>query len=102
VRRSYLGIGAQTVPLSRRLVRFHGLGTGSGAFVTTVVEGGPASRAGLREGDTIVALDDGPVAGVDDLHRRLTEDLIDRRVRVAVVRQAERREVTVVPAEAPQ
>jgi S1-C subfamily serine protease len=102
VRRSYLGIGAQTVRLSRRVVRLHNLETASGALVTTVVGGGPASRAGVREGDTIVALDAGPVAGVDDLHRRLTDDLIDRRVTVTVVRQADRRELTVVPAESAQ
>jgi len=101
VRRSYLGIGAQTVRLSRRLVRFHGLEAGSGARVTTVVDNGPASRAGLREGDTIVAVDDAPVTGVDDLHRRLTEELIDRRIAVTFLRQTERRDVTVVPAESP-
>lgn len=99
VRRSYLGVGAQTVRLSRRLVRVHGLETGGGALVTAVVDGGPAGRAGLREGDTIVALGDAPVAGVDDLHRRLTDDLIDRRVRVTFMRHAERRELTVVPGE---
>jgi S1-C subfamily serine protease len=101
VRRSYLGIGAQTVRLSRRLVRLHGLDAGSGARVTTVLDDGPASRAGLREGDTIVAVDEAPVAGVDDLHRCLTEEVIDRRIALTVLRQTERREVIVVPAECP-
>ena len=33
----------------------------------------PAKRAGLRDGDVIVALEGQPVAGVDDLHRLLTD-----------------------------
>src|SRR5580698_9002392 len=73
IRRSYIGVEAQTVPLLRRVVRFYDLPQESGVVVISVTEGGPAQRAGLREGDVIVALDRNPVAGVDDLQRLLTD-----------------------------
>jgi len=74
VRRGYLGVAAQTAPLPTRLVRHHGLREQTGAFVTSVEAGAPAARAGLRDGDIIVELAGRPIAGVDDLHRTLSEE----------------------------
>src|SRR6202167_2626756 len=73
IRRSQIGVEAQNTPLHRRLVRFYDLPQESGVVVISVEAGGPAQRAGLREGDVIVALDGKPVAGVDDLKRPLTD-----------------------------
>ena len=74
IRRSYIGVEAQTTPLHRRLVRFYNLPQETGVVVISVTAGSPGQKAGLREGDVIVGLDGKPVAGVDDLHR-----LLDRR-----------------------
>ncbi len=74
IRRSYLGVAGQNVPLHRRVVRFHGLPTESAVFVVTVEPDSPAARAGLLAGDLIVAYGDKPIAGIDDLHRMLTEE----------------------------
>ncbi|MFZ0137414.1 MAG: trypsin-like peptidase domain-containing protein [Candidatus Sulfotelmatobacter sp.] len=71
IRRSYIGVSAQTVPVHRRVVRFYDLAKESGALVLSVEENSPAKRAGLRDGDIIVALEGHAVAGVDDLHRVL-------------------------------
>jgi S1-C subfamily serine protease len=99
IRRSYLGVAGQTVPVSRRLARHHGLAITSGILVASVEPNSPASRAGLRANDIIVALAGAPVTGVDDLHRHLTESRIDVPTPVVVLRGVERREVVVVPAE---
>jgi len=74
IRRSYLGVAGQSVPLHRRVVRFHSLQSESGVFVVSVEPNSPAKLAGLREGDLIVAYRDHPIGGVDDLHRLLTEE----------------------------
>jgi S1-C subfamily serine protease len=74
VRRTYLGIAGQDVPLPRRLVRHHGLATGYGVLVTEVVPDTPASKAGVVDGDIIVGFDDDAVERTDDLHRLLTGD----------------------------
>lgn len=100
IRRSYIGVEAQTVPLHRRLVRFYDLRKESGVVVMSVEEGSPAKRAGLREGDVIVALDGTPVAGVDDLHRLLTDAKVGVSSSMTVLRWTERLELEVVPEEA--
>ena len=74
IRRSYLGVAGQNVPLHRRVVRFHGLATESAVFVVSVEPDSPASRAGLLDGDLIVAYGDKTIAGIDDLHRTLTDE----------------------------
>jgi S1-C subfamily serine protease len=101
IRRSYIGVSAQTVPIHRRVVRFYQLPQESGVVVLGVEDRSPARRAGLREGDVIVALDEKPVAGVDDLHRLLTDAQVGARCRLTVIRYTERLNLTVVPEEAP-
>src|SRR5215475_13935402 len=71
VRRSYIGMAGQVVPLHRRVVRYHNLPVETGVLVISIEPGGPASKAGMEEGDVIVGYDDRPIAGIDDLHRLL-------------------------------
>jgi len=101
VRRSYIGIGVQDVPLLRRVVRFFDLAVDSGVLVVSVEPGSPASLAGVRDGDIIVGLDGQPVAGSDDLHRLLIADRIGRAQALSVIRGSERVTVTVTPSESP-
>jgi S1-C subfamily serine protease len=54
----------------------------------------------LREGDVIVALDDKPVAGVDDLHRLLTDAQVGARCALTVIRHTERLILPIFPEEA--
>ena len=100
IRRAYIGVEAQTAPLHRRLVRFYDLLQESGVIVSAVTPGSPAQRAGLREGDVIVALDGKAVAGVDDLHRLLTDAHVGVSRSLTVLRWTEKLELQVVPQEA--
>jgi S1-C subfamily serine protease len=86
VQRGYLGIGAQTAPISTRLGRNFGLPQSTGAFVTMVESDGPAAVAGIRDGDIIVELAGRPIGGVDDLHRVLTEGIDGRLVELKALR----------------
>ena len=95
VRRGYLGMAGQNVPLLRRVTRFHRLGQDAAVLVISLEADGPAIAAGLREGDLIVAFDDQPVQSLDDLHRVLTEARIGTTARISVLRGAERREIEV-------
>ena len=100
LRRSYIGVSAQTVPVHRRVVRFYDLPKETGALVLSVEDGSPAKRGGLREGDIVVALEGQPVAGVDDLHRLLTEVRVGVSSVLTVLRYTEKLELKVVPEEA--
>lgn len=95
VRRGYLGIAGQDVPLLRRVTRFHRLTQPTGVLVISLAADGPAAGAGVREGDIIVAVDTVAVAGLDDLHRLLTEDRIGATVKLGILRGAERLDVSV-------
>jgi S1-C subfamily serine protease len=99
IRRSYIGVSAQTVPVHRRVVRFYDLPKEMGAVVVGLEEDSPAKRAGLREGDIIVALEGHPVAGVDDLHRMLTDLRVGVSCSLTIVRWTEKLELKVVPEE---
>src|SRR5258706_13566249 len=100
IRRSYIGVSAQTVPIHRRVVRFYSLARETGVVVVGIEDGSPARTAGLREGDVIVALDDKPVAGVDDLHRLLTDAQVGVHCALTVIRHTERLILPIFPEEA--
>ncbi len=100
IRRSYIGVSAQTVPIHRRVVRFYSLPRESGIVVVGIEDRSPAKTAGLREGDVIVALDSSPVAGVDDLHRLLTDAQVGARCVLTVIRYTEKLALPIFPEEA--
>jgi S1-C subfamily serine protease len=99
VRRGYLGMAGQNTPLPRRMVRYFDLAIESGVRVMSVEEGSPAHRAGLEAGDLIVAWDGKPVAGIDDLHRLLSEEYLGRSVQATVLRRAQKLTRQVTPEE---
>jgi S1-C subfamily serine protease len=95
VRRGYLGIAGQTVPLLRRVTRFHHLTQDSAVLVTSVEASAPAGRAGLRDGDLVISFDETPIRSLDDLHRALTDERIGSRARLGILRGTERLEILV-------
>jgi S1-C subfamily serine protease len=99
VSRSYIGLAGQDVPLPRRIVRFYNLPVESGILVVSFEEKSPGRKAGLREGDIIVGFDDRPIAGIDDLHKLLTEDRIGHRVLLRVLRGTQQLNLAVTPEE---
>ena len=100
IRRSYIGIEAQTAPIHRRQIRFYDLPKETGVIVLNVPNGSPAKKAGLEQYDIIVALDGEPVAGVDDLHRLLTDSRVGKNLPLTVLRRTEKLLLQIVPREA--
>jgi S1-C subfamily serine protease len=99
VSRSYIGLAGQNVPLPRRIVRYYDLAVESGILVVSFESNSPARQAGVREGDIIVAFDDHPTAGIDDLHKLLTEERIGHKTSLLVIRNTERISLEVIPEE---
>jgi S1-C subfamily serine protease len=99
VRRSRIGVSVQTVPVPSRVARRHELAVASAVLVSAVEPGGPGERAGLREGDVIVALDRNAVGGIDDLFRLLTDERVGVWTTVTVIRRDERLNLEVIPEE---
>jgi S1-C subfamily serine protease len=99
VRRGYIGVAAQTVPVPRRHAIAAGIDNRLGAMLTNVQSDGPADRAGLMSHDLVVQLDGEPVTGVDDLIRLLDRNRIGKQVKIEVLRLGRLREFEVVPSE---
>jgi S1-C subfamily serine protease len=99
IRRSYIGIVGNQIPIPRALARANQLAVSSGVRVASVATPSPASAAGIKEGDIILGLDAHSVGGVDDLHRLLTEEYIGARASVVILRRGERVQLTVTLAE---
>jgi S1-C subfamily serine protease len=99
IRRSYVGVGGQNVPIPRAVARANQLAVSSGVFVVSVEPGSPAAIAGLRDGDVVLAFGGDAVTGLDDLLRLLTDDRIGVPSSLTILRAAERRQLTIVPAE---
>ena len=99
VSRSYIGLAGQNVPLPRRIVRYYKLAVESGIFVISFENDSPARKGGLREGDIIIGFDDRPIAGIDDLHKLLTEERIGRKSLLMVVRGVDKLTIEVTPEE---
>jgi S1-C subfamily serine protease len=101
IRRSYIGVGGQNVPVHRRIVRHFHLPVSGAVQVISVAPGGPAERAGAREGDLMVQLDGQPVPSIDALHKLLTGERIGVESLLTVIRGTERVELRITPAESP-
>ena len=95
VDRAQVGIVAAPAPLppaiAKRLHRDRGIA------VASVVEGGPADRAGVRTGDILVELEGQPLADATDLQRLMVGERIGRPLPVTVLRDGALSELTIVP-----
>ncbi|MGH7982104.1 MAG: S1C family serine protease [Candidatus Udaeobacter sp.] len=99
IRRSYIGVAGQNVPLHRRVARFYNLSLETGVLVVSVEKTSPAERAGLRVGDLIVAFNGQPIGSVHDLHKVLVGEQIGISASLTIIRYTEKLELTILPAE---
>jgi S1-C subfamily serine protease len=99
VRRAFIGLAGQTVPLPRRLALALGLGQARGVAIASLEADGPAAKAGLQVGNIILSLDGESVTGADDLVRLLGAERIGIGVTLSVIAGSELRTIVVVPAE---
>jgi len=69
----------------------------SAVLVVSVEPDSPAARAGLQDGDLLIAYGDRPVASVDDLHRLLTEEQAGVGATIAILRDLKKQSLQVEP-----
>ncbi|HEY1794326.1 MAG TPA: trypsin-like peptidase domain-containing protein [Opitutaceae bacterium] len=101
IRRSYIGVAGQNVPLIRKVARYHKIAQDTGVLVAGIEPDSPAALAGLAEGDVIFALDKEPTPAVDALHKLLAGDLIGERSIISFLRGVELRRHAIIPLETP-
>ncbi len=99
IRRSWIGVMGQNVPIHRRVVRFHRLTAEYGVLVAGTEPNSPARRAGLLEGDVIVAFAGEPVSTIDELHRHLVAKVIGVPTMFTIIRHTEKLDLVITPEE---
>ncbi len=99
IRRSYIGVAGQNIVLHRRIVRFHKLKVESGVMAVAIEINSPAQRAGLCEGDVIISFGDQSVAGIDELHKLLTQEKVGKSFPVTFIRGTEKIVLDIIPDE---
>ena len=101
IRRSYIGVAGQNVPIHRRIIRFYNLPLETGVLVVSVENKSPAAQTGLREGDVIVAFNDQPIGSIHDLHKMLIGEHIGVHSQITIIRHTEKVTLAITPAESP-
>ena len=84
VTRGWLGVGIQ--PVTPDIAKSFGRTETTGALVSSVSEGSPAEKAGLKAGDIITEYDGRKVERVSDLPRAVAGTPVGHDVRLGVVR----------------
>jgi S1-C subfamily serine protease len=97
VRRAYLGLAMVPgpVPAAWR----ERLGRKTGLRVAEVVAGGPADRAGLRQGDLLLTVAGQPVAASQDLQKQMFSEAIGKPLAITVMRNGALVDVIAEPSE---
>lgn len=96
--KAYLGVLVNEIEINPRIRNFYRLNSKKGIMVIGVEKSSPASRANLREGDIIVEFNGKDLSSSGELTRHLIGDeLIDKPVRMKVLRQTRAMELNIVP-----
>jgi putative serine protease PepD len=89
VQHAYLGVATGDAP-------------SGGAQVGQLVQGGPAAKSGIQQGDRIIQIDGEPIHGSDDLSASVNSRQPGEKVPVVVERNGQRRTLTVTLGTQPQ
>jgi serine protease Do len=99
VTRGRIGVAVQDV--NQALAESFGLDKPDGALVSSVEDGGPGAKAGLKPGDVILALNGAPVHSSSDLPPRVADIKPGADARLKIWRKGDARELTVTVGEMP-
>jgi len=94
IQRGYMGLFLQDI--DDDLAKALKLNKTEGALVASVEAGGPADKAGIKQGDVIIALAGRPVADRDDLRNRVAQIQPGTTVKVTVLRNGQEMPMTIV------
>ncbi len=95
--RGYLGVAIQD--LTHDLARSFALKQSKGALVSSVAEDSPAERAGIKQGDVVVAYQGKPIEDPAVLQREVTSTPVGTKATLKLIRDGHEQEVTVTIGE---
>ena len=99
VRRGYIGVSLQS--LDEGVAAALGIDRNRGELIRAVTPGGPAARAGVQQGDVVISVGGRPVTPDQSLAYLVAQQPIGTRIPLELIRQGQRRTVTITIAERP-
>lgn len=99
VKRGYIGIAGQVVPLNQPWTQPLKLSVKSGILIQSVEPDTSAYNIELRANDIIIAFNDQSVSSIDDLHKFLNETSVGKPAQLTILRNRKPAYVRVIPAE---
>jgi serine protease Do len=99
VQRGYVGVGLQDI--DEGVAAALGIERNRGELIRTVTPGGPADRAGVEQGDVVISVAGQPVTPDQTLAYLVSRQSVGARVPFELIRDGQRRTVTVTIAERP-
>ncbi|MFC4174664.1 S1C family serine protease [Microvirga sp. GCM10011540] len=100
VTRGFIGVQMQAV--TKEIAEAIGLSEPKGALVAEAMKDGPAAKAGVKTGDTIVAVDGQPIREAKDLSRKVAQVAPGKSVSLTLFRDGKERTVTLEVAPQPK
>lgn len=98
VSRGYMGVTIQ--PVTEDLAKSFGLSKAKGALINDVIKGGPADKAGVRQGDVITGLNGNEVKDPSHLQRLVAETGIGKNAKITIFRDGKVLELNITLASA--
>ncbi|WP_425487059.1 S1C family serine protease [Microvirga makkahensis] len=95
-------IGVQMQPVTKEIAEAIGLKEAKGALVAEAIKDGPAAKAGVRTGDTIIAVDGEPINEAKDLSRKVAQVAPGKTLSLTLWREGKERTVTLEVASQPK
>jgi serine protease Do len=89
-------------PVTKEIAEAIGLKEPRGALVASAVADGPAAKAGIRTGDTIVAVEGETIKEARDLSRKIANVAPGKQVSLTVYRDGKERTVSIEVARQPK
>jgi len=95
-------IGVQMQPVTKEIAEAIGLKEPRGALVAEAIKDGPAAKAGIKTGDTIVAVDGQPIKEAKDLSRKVAQVTPGKTLSLTIYRDGKERTVSLEVASQPK
>jgi len=92
IKRTWTGMRVQQ--LDPRLAKHFGMDGTAGALVADIIEDGPAEKAGIRQGDVIIAIEGKKVSSPDELKDRLATTIAGEKLEIQVLRDGRKLTLT--------
>lgn len=99
IRRAFLGIAGQYMPLPLRVIHYNKLNTASGVRVEHLESSQQFDNQFLKKGDIIIHFNGEPVTGIDSLQKLLDEQTIGKELEMGILRKGKEQKIKVIPGE---